>query len=940
MNVSLRIACREKPQRAAAAWFVPGATAEEWLAELADWQTPLAAARLYVIPASTQDRTPCGVLVLGAAPPSARRSPRALPYGVLARRLYLPVDAELEPSLDDAELERLLAADDALYLWRPHAGPVQLTAARALTVGDLLTAPEPGGNAWNCGVAGVALNARLLSIEPEATLTVENLFEQTRDDIGTQPLDLEKLPPAQSEPSPGAAGALGRALQQKLAQTVYWMMQHVPHSGAAYNWLNKIEDWAGAKLDQLAQSLEASRHRELARLLDLLRSDPDEGLRFALPMGGDEHRGLAPPSGRLGMRNVDFSLDQLRGGRAADFWDLPATFRMQLIARYRELAARELALGRHRRAAYIFATLLGDFNSAAAALCDGGHWREAAVLYEQRLKRPHEAARCLRQGGLWSEAIALYEKLGEHETVGDLYQQLDQREAAEQAWLRAVAACDARSDALGASRLLEQKLGLIDAAWQRLRSAWPRSPQAALCVTEAFQLFGRHARHERAMALVDELIAEPAYPQSEAVLVELVAAQALGYADTSVCEHAADRTRIVAADRLEGARLTADETRRIALAVARLVPADRLLARDAQRWLKQRLQPRAAVKPIGKLGAKLSLEREFQLSRFVDWNAAVGTDDALYVAGYRDRDVELVRVSWRGAMDPRWQERAPRSQGLELADSPTGEAWRVEPKFVGRPILLAADPYGEAPTLVHVLGHEPFAPRSFAVSERFPAAMTAGGHRGLTASSVSANYAGRVTVNIVEAATDAELVFNVYLSHDAQLLGLISLYLRELATGESSLHCPLPVLTREQTLCVAVDRDLHFFRQRQTAGVVSLPGRISQIIGSAPHSRARIAVAMQQGGVILWGDHAQAEQTPFASEMVDPRIALTRRGWLVAASKDEIDVYSTGGGELSLHARAAGSGAAPLAALATHAFNQFALVYPGGRVAIYRISER
>lgn len=130
MKIILRIACREKPQRAAAAWFVPGTSAEEWLAELTAWQSPLAEARLYVIPASTEDRTPCGVLVLGAAPSAARRSPRAWPYGVLARRLYLPVEAELEPSLDDEELGRLLEADDALYLWRPHAGPVQLTAAR------------------------------------------------------------------------------------------------------------------------------------------------------------------------------------------------------------------------------------------------------------------------------------------------------------------------------------------------------------------------------------------------------------------------------------------------------------------------------------------------------------------------------------------------------------------------------------------------------------------------------------------------------------------------------------------------------------------------------------------------------------------------------------------------------------------------------------------
>ena len=96
-----------------------------------------------------------------------------------------------------------------------------------------------------------------------------------------------------------------------------------------------------------------------------------------------------------------------------------------------ELAGREMRLGRYRRAAYIYAHLLGDFTNAAAALVAGKHWREAAVLYRDKLKRPEMAAKCLEQGGLWAEAIEFYEQLGDFEKVGDLYAQLEQPEEAE-----------------------------------------------------------------------------------------------------------------------------------------------------------------------------------------------------------------------------------------------------------------------------------------------------------------------------------------------------------------------------------------------------------------------------------------------------------------------------------------------------------------------------
>src|SRR5262249_48218382 len=152
---------------------------------------------------------------------------------------------------------------------------------------------------------------------------------------------------------------------------------------------------------------------------------------------------------------TDFNFFNLGGGGPVDYWDIGDQYRARLQAKYRELANREIALGRHRRAAYIFAELLGDLRAAAATLADGRLYRGAAALYDQRLKDSLAAARCLEQGGLLSEAIVFYQGMGHHEKVAELYEKLQQPDFAAQAYRRAVGAKLDCADYLAAAQILE-----------------------------------------------------------------------------------------------------------------------------------------------------------------------------------------------------------------------------------------------------------------------------------------------------------------------------------------------------------------------------------------------------------------------------------------------------------------------------------------------------
>jgi tetratricopeptide (TPR) repeat protein len=927
MNVQLQLRYAETPVREPAAWFVGGATAEAWLRELVDWSDGSASARLVVVPVSRRNPTPCGALVLGAGPRDGKPSPSAVPYGVVAGRLYLPVEARIEPDLDDRELralvDNLLDADDVL-VWHPGAGLIATSKSAAPCAADLLAAELDDSPAWDAAVAGVALNARLTSIEPEIVPRAADVLEAGRSDIGSQPLDIEKLPPAPGEPPPSASGGAGQAIGKGMLKALQWLMPQAPQGGGGSGWMNSIQQWVASKLESFSEQLDFARQRELERLMNLLQNDPDQGLRFALPMGGGENRGVAPPSDRLDPRNVDFRLDNFRGGGPADVWDMPPDFQRDLIRRYRELAAREVALGRRRRAAYIFASLLGDFRAAANTLADGGHFREAAALYEERLNQPAEAARCLRQGGLWAEAIALYQRLGRHETVGDIHAELEQPDEAEAAFRKAVAVHLDASDTLAAAKLLEGKLKRPDEALEHLLAAWPRSKQGAASLTEGFALLARHGRHDEAVKLVDHLAAASRPPETTVLLTEILSQQARDYPHDALRAGAADQTRVVAADRLSAGRLpggpTDEETGRLVAAVTALAPLDQLLRRDGRRFLDERRRRPERVSPPARRTDRLSVAREFWLPQ-LDWRTAVAGYEALYAAGFRDRELVVVRTDWNGA-DPQ---------------EPIGMKWEVEPSFVENPILLAADPLGSASPVVHVVGAPPLVnSRWFRTSDQFPEPSAVGPHRGVGQFTHAFCYSAREAFHTVELGNDVRLVVNGYFGDHAQLAGLVTIDFTELLDEDDAPPLsPLPMVVVDETVIVAIGRKLCFAQPHRKQQVVELPHPITRLSASPAQSRVRVFATMTQGAVMFWGNGPDAFQTPLASEMPDPCVTLARDGFVIAASKQEIDVYSAARGRLRLELRAVGPGWQPLAALAPRHVNRFALMAPDGRIVVY-----
>ena len=908
---------RSTPSRTPCAWLLPGGDAAGWLDELLKWDLPDEGIALRIVPRSIADRSPLGVLAAPRDMPQ-QIAPRCLPYACLAGRLYLPVEAQFSPAVTEDELSQLMTGTMS-YVWHPQAGLVAFEASDVFCPSDLIAPPETTESDWGFADPGMSLQRRIRSLDAVAP-PVETLLQQGRDDIGTQSNQLDQLPPNPDERKQSSiSDALG-APKRGLAKFVQWMTGRGSQPADKESWLDRLSNWAGNVLNPRLQS---ERDRELNRLMRMLEDDPDEGLKYALPMGGDPGRGIAPPSNRLTPGVVDFRLGSSSG--PVDDWYVSYQIQQQLTARYRELADREVRLGRYRRAAYIYAELLGEMHSAAMALRSGRHFREAAVVYRDRLNRPREAAECLESGGLFDEAIEIYEQLEEHETVARIHEQLDRPEQAVASYSKAVEKHRQNGDLLTAAKLLETKLDDSDEALDVLRSGWPASTQARQCLAEEFALLARSGQHDDAGKRIEALPKQSLNSEQIQSLVTVLTNSAIDYPAPLVRHTAADTTRQVVSRELRRPQEPPRHQKQLLVDVIRkLVPEDRLLKRDCQRYVRDEPRPKPA-RPARDGSQRIEPLETRQLDPSVHWMIAVETNDGFYAAGYRDDELVLQSESWERGEHPPIQRR-----------------WRVGECY-GNEILLAPDPFDIKPVWIQILGSTE--PR---LLKKIP--VTGGGSRGITAGAppwgtpdtVAIAQAGggsawRITVGHHSAVTgfgnDGTPIFSRQFEIDVEaLIESIDFSTSEIERFANSSR---PVHARTEGIYFASYRDLIQFSAGETFERTQLPDRIVGLSGSVRNSTTRIAVSLPLGGVVHWT--RSGAQRRFGTDLNEPKTAFTMTGKLIAADERQIEVYDATRTNLTLEATGERSGL-PIAVMPVRR-SEFAILDSSGQLSLYRTNK-
>ncbi len=910
------------PLRTAEAMLLPGDDAAAWLQELVAWNLPPETLEIHRLPGDA------GLLVLlpRGVPPRGQRS---FASGRIGAHLLVPVEAEVHPPLSAAEADRLFGRWSVVY-WHPTLGAHGFDRADAIPARDLLALPlARRAAAWNDAEPGLDPPPPLRAIQFTQPLTAQDVYGDAAEDIGSDPVkpDAEPPPARAGEPGDDALSRAARTAKNAGMRALAKMLGAIPHTGSVPTWVNRAEEWLGQRMGRMKEDLDRLRHRAVDRLLEQLAKDPDEGLRRAIPLGslpGAASRGVSPPASNLANRDVNFDLGRLFASQGADAWSLDAGRQQQLRELYRQLANRELQLGRFRRAAFIFAELLRDLTSAAAALRQGKHFREAAVLYRDKLHQPLVAAEVLEAGGFSAEAIAIYEEKLQWLSAARVYRQLGDEPAARVAFRRGADELLRTANFLAAAQIFEESLGEPREAAAALECAWPDAATAGPCLGALFDLHARHGWAAESRALLVRLREAPSAGRSARILAETLAEAHGREPDREVGAALADLTRVVVSRELPTA--LPDARQALSRCLVRLAPADRLLARDVNRFVfssreaHRPVKPPAlppplplpgrlrTVEPAGELQIIAAAEIRSALGSVAGWIALTG--------GPNDALIRLFRGGWEeGQQELQWPGQDRKFQTRLLAEP--GHA---------RPILLIPTDGG------------PFFPyqRAEPTGRTWGPLTLAGTPPWWPAETLAAIYDGD---DVIILSTD---------DHEALLLRyrlngtLVSTTRLE---GAENIDCrpgqPFVLASHPSGYIAAGHHD--FVALVTANGAVSpwhlqlsAPGAsVTELVPTPRHARAGFAIVTVTEVQLLWADTLQVVPVTESAGLV--HAAFTAAGNLVVVGEESGEVFEVGRGtEPTLVATFPVEG---VVADVTpgHSRDEFAVFYRDGRIRRHRL---
>lgn len=867
MNLRFQILPRPGAEDPAEAWFVPGRSTARWVEFLVEVGLARRETRLFVVPDGGSGAPAAGVLVIAGVRATGPMPPWVVPCQCRAGCLYLPVAAELFPPMTDEEVRAFCPAD--IVFVHPGGWLTGFDQDAAVGVVDLLTAPEEVAADWNRARAGEPPLPELVGVlvETGPLPGVAGLLSDAGGQIGS--VSPAELPPTAGEPRDTPLEKAGRGLGSLLAKGVLRLAGNPPQAGNAPRWIAALDDWARRQLHRIDDDLERVRHRELHRLLHLLEEDPERGLRHAIPLGGRPGRGLAEPSGRLLERDPEYDPAKLGSG-PGDAWEVPEQLQRLLRLRYREMADREMRLGRHRRAAFIYAELLGDPVSAASALERGNDHRSAALIHETLLHNLKEAAECLRRGGLYAEAIERFERLGRWMEVAELQGMLGNTAAARTAWERVVGELLGTGDIVAAAALIDSRLGDPERALGLLFRAWPDEPQRLACLRSGFAILGRLKRTEVALGWLERngamLREQSAGLETFGFLVEI----AQGFPGDDVRRKAALLVREVVSGAFRNPQVAPGALRSFAQGFQRLASGDGLLKRELNRFVTERGRQLRSMPAAGGRDSdkgRLRILARIALPRELEWLELRVMGDTFHALGTAAGRLVVAEGSWTGI------------HGLV--------EWRVDGLRVG-PRDLVFDPAlggpgQEAGLLVAVSGVSLPVRRLHGVRERAglwvgtPAWMVPQRHP------VVVGLAGYWTVH-----ADAGVGVLSCLGPDGGLLQTEAVPLELLQDVEWT------ETTRFQLACVdegpvVVFADRLLLRQSEAVWrSVTAPVEVMGVVPTRPRGRRGLLVTGERGAYLHWrGAPGWISVDP---EVERPVAAFLPAGDLVLASGDLVRV--------------------------------------------------
>ncbi|MDJ1501400.1 hypothetical protein [Xanthocytophaga agilis] len=655
--------------------FVRGTTPEEWLTEINHWEIDPDQLVCFIIPESIRSVHPAGLFVVFRGNQSAKLPYIRNPYGALAEKLFIPIQSNLSPAITPEELRSLLVWDYQVF--HPGIGFIGFEKTDQIDLTDLIAYSFPIEKEWNFAHTGVSTSPRLQRIglqQMQLDELMQSFKESVQESVGSKPIQ-ELAPSAQTPVSQTTSfllklliGILGVimgiiwAIVNAILSLFRKLSQADPNqpakpsstktrsgsSGAGSSGgsgggigasisklIGGIQNWASEKLEDLQKKRES----ELQRLLRMFDENMEEALKYAIPLDGNyQNRGMAPPSSTLSRRDTNFSLSGLGGGGPVDGWNVD-NYYQDLRRKYQNAANKEIEAGDFKKAAYIYAHLLGDYHSAANTLKQGKHFREAAVLYKDHLRNTAAAAECLEEGGLFHEAIDLYVEMNRFEKAGDLYTVLEQKDKADQLYEQCLERSLQQKDYLDASRLALHKLESPQRTKQILLDGWQDSTQAETCLLQYTDLVAKTEKDQWGKHMEGIYQQTPSSKRNS--LLNVLTQTYPQYKDQDSSDISKNIAFTIISEQASAGNTTSLNK------LKTFVPNDQLLIPDTNRYIHQiRTQP-VIPKPAPTVSTvqKDTLVSTFKLVSDISWIQAIAYQDQFLAFGIKQNILYIARIS-------------------------------------------------------------------------------------------------------------------------------------------------------------------------------------------------------------------------------------------------------------------------------------------------------
>ena len=465
-------------------FLIKSALAKDWILELQNLGFRLQEIQVFPIP-DTVANSIWGCLVLTDRKLKGNEVGQHQLCQSVFSNLFIPEKSIITPVISDSDKQLLFPK--AVHVFHPEFGLVELVDS--FHFGNLLETPKEQIADISAPESSVFIPMEIKSfyVKPvDAKDALENLEKNVfpkKEELSNKPLNLLEK----------GRLAFYRNLFKKSKTDDTESTEKttlMERMDAFFKSVSTEENTWSKEMQGDFEDLEKRNQKQIDRFLEMLKNNPEEALKYAIPLdhNNSSRGGMYPGAFTLSKRWGNFSLfggGGFSGGSGGGSIDLGDHFDT-LNTQYNRTAEDLIRKKEYEKAAFIYMKLLKNYSLAAQTLENGKLYAEAAAVYLKYGNHKSKAAECYEKGKMTYEAIELYEELENFSKVGDLYLSLQKRKKANEFYEKTAQVFLDRNQYVQAAQVYQEKINDSIKTQRTLLEGWDKNMDGYNCLKRYF----------------------------------------------------------------------------------------------------------------------------------------------------------------------------------------------------------------------------------------------------------------------------------------------------------------------------------------------------------------------------------------------------------------------------------------------------------------------